>query len=51
VREGPVRRSGEARQDSFFSQIVKLDVFEDKGFVVVGDFEDAVHGVLRLLRV
>jgi hypothetical protein len=50
-REGPARRSREPGQDSFFSQIVDLDVFEHEGFVFVGDFEDAVHGVLRMLRV
>jgi hypothetical protein len=49
--EGPARGSGEAGQDSFFSQVVKIDVFEHEGFVFVGDFEDAVHGDLRMLRV
>jgi hypothetical protein len=50
-QEGPSRRSGEAGQDSFFSQVVKVDVFKGEGIVVVGDFEDAVHGDLRMLRV
>ena len=49
--EGPARRSGEAGQDSFFSQIIKVDVFQYEGFVFVGNFEDAVHGVLRMLMV
>jgi hypothetical protein len=49
--EGPASRSGETGQYSFLSQVVKADVFEHEGFVFVGDFEDAVHGDLRMLRV
>ena len=39
------------REYPFASDVGKIDIFQHEGFVFVGDFKDAVHGVLRMFRV